>query len=64
MQAEQTVRLLNFRMRSFRVMGNRTSREYNLFMGLQPGSQAIKGFRSKASSPDRLFPLATEVVFR
>jgi hypothetical protein len=36
-------------------MDNRISRKCNLFMGLQPSSYAIKGFRSKASSPDRLF---------
>jgi len=26
-----------------------------LFMGLEPQSSAMKGFRPKASSPDRLF---------
>jgi hypothetical protein len=33
-----------------------------LFMGLEPRSGAMKGFRSKASSPDRLFRVGTEVL--
>jgi hypothetical protein len=35
-----------------------------LFMGLEPQSWAMKGFRSKASSPDRLFRVEAEVVSR
>jgi hypothetical protein len=31
-------------------------------MGLEPQGGAIKGFRSKASSPDRLFRVGAEVV--
>jgi hypothetical protein len=33
---EQAVRLLSFRMRSFKVMGNRPSEKGVLFMGLEP----------------------------
>ena len=61
-RAEQTVRLLSFRMRSFRGMGNGASCKCNLFMGLQPGGWPIKGFRSKALSPDRLFRFAMQGV--
>jgi len=61
-RAEQTVRLLSLRMRSFRGMGNGASCKGNLFMGLQPGDCPIKGFRSKASLPDRLFRLAMQGV--
>ena len=35
-----------------------------LFVGLEPRSLAMKGFRPKASSPDRLSRVATEVVSR
>jgi hypothetical protein len=35
-----------------------------LFMGLELQSWAMKGFRSKASSPDRLFRVEAEVVSR
>jgi hypothetical protein len=33
-----------------------------LFMGLEPRSAAVKGFRPKTSSPDRLFRVGAEVV--
>ena len=32
------------------------------FMGLEPRNGAMKGFRSKASSPDRLFRVGAEVA--
>ena len=35
-----------------------------LFMGLEPRNWVIKGFRSKASSPDRLFRVEAEVGSR
>jgi hypothetical protein len=35
-----------------------------LFMGLAPQRSAMKGFRSKASSPDRLFRVEAEVGSR
>ena len=38
MQTEQTVRLLSFRMRFLRVMGNRPSCKGDLFKELQPRS--------------------------
>ncbi len=54
-QAEQALRLLSFRVRSFRVMGNRASYKYNLFMGVYRSGWLIKGFRPRSSDPDRLF---------
>jgi hypothetical protein len=46
-----------------RIMGNQLCWKCNPFRELQPSSCSIKGFRSKASSPDRLARLAPEVVF-
>jgi hypothetical protein len=43
------------RMRSFKGMGNRPSLKWSSIHGLEPRNGAMKGFRSKASSPDRLF---------
>ena len=50
----QTLRLLSFRMRPSSVTGNRPSCKCNLLMGLQLSRRPLRGFRPKASSPDRL----------
>jgi hypothetical protein len=62
---EQAVRLLSFRMRSFKVMEHRPSEKKGvLFIYLEPVSCGVKDFRFKTSSPDSLFHVPREVVSR
>jgi hypothetical protein len=58
---EQAVRFLSFRMWSSEVMGNPPFLEMKFFHGLGLLKLIVKGVRPKASLPDRLFHVSTEV---
>ncbi len=60
--AGQAVRFLNFRMRIFYGYRSSVFRETKLFKAFVSLGQSIRGFRSEASSPDRLSRVAAEAA--